>query len=90
MLSLHDLATIEVWDSETNTPKCITFYLVTRDEEVCFSQWSKNKRDMTLGEYATLELIKDDEIYSKVPTDTQLRIAPESLDDIQRLSSDQA
>jgi hypothetical protein len=80
--SLQDLTIIEAWDSETNMPKYITFYLVTPDEEVYFGQSSKNKRDMTLAEYiAALEHIKDDEIYPEVPTDTQLTTAPESLDD---------
>jgi len=80
--SLRDLTIIEAWDSETNTPNYVTFYLVTDDEEVYFGQSSKNKMDMTLAEYsAALEHIRDDEVYPEVPTDTQLKIAPESLDD---------
>ncbi|TAQ86249.1 hypothetical protein B7494_g5415 [Chlorociboria aeruginascens] len=80
--SLRDLTIIEAWDSETNTPKYVTFYLVTPDEEVYFGQSPKNKKDMTLTEYsAALEHIGDDEIYPKVPTNTLLKIAPDSLDD---------
>ncbi|KAF8858152.1 hypothetical protein BDZ45DRAFT_674123 [Acephala macrosclerotiorum] len=80
--SLRDLTIIEAWDSETNTPKYVTFYLITHDEEVFFGQSSKNKREMTLAEYsAALERIRDDEIYPEVPTDAQLKVAPESLDD---------
>ncbi len=80
--SLQDLTLIEAWDLETNAPKYVTFYLVTHDEEVYFGQSSKNKRDISLAEYsAALEHIRDDEIYPEVPTDTQLKIAPENLND---------
>ncbi|RFU30569.1 hypothetical protein B7463_g5780, partial [Scytalidium lignicola] len=79
--SLQDLIIIEAWDSETDTPKYVTFYHVTQDEEVYFGQSFKNKRDMTLAEYNTaLEYIKDDEIYPVVPINIQLTIAPENLD----------
>lgn len=80
--SLRDLTIIEAWDSGANAPKYITFYHVTNNEEVYFGQSSKNKRGMTPAEYrAALEHIKDDEIYPEVPTDIQLTIAPEGLDD---------
>jgi hypothetical protein len=37
---------------------------------------------MTLAGYsAALEHIKDNEVYPEIPTDTQLTIAPEGLDD---------
>lgn len=79
--SLQDLEIIEAWDSETDTPKYVTFYYVTQDEEVYFGQSSKNKRDMTLAEYnAALEHVKDDEIYPVAPANIELTIAPENLD----------
>lgn len=80
--SLQDLTIIEAWDSETNTSKYITFYIVNADEEVYFGQSFKNKREMTLAEYNdALEPIRDVEIYPEVPTGIELTIAPASLDD---------
>jgi serine/threonine protein kinase len=80
--SLRDLEIIEQRDRETNTLLYVNFYLVTPDEEVYFGKSLKNKREITLAEFsAALERIRDDEIFPEVPTDAQLKIAPESLDD---------
>lgn len=81
--SLQDLTIIEAWDSKiTETPKYITFYLVTDDEEVFFGQSSRNKRDMTLADYnSALQRVQDEEIYPEIPADAHLAIAPEILDD---------
>jgi serine/threonine protein kinase len=80
--SLQDLTIIEAWDSEKDTSKYITFYVVTPDEEVYFGQSSKNKRDMTLAEYsAALERVEDHELYPECPAGTDLMIAPEELND---------
>jgi serine/threonine protein kinase len=80
--SLRDLTIIEAWDSETDKPKYVTFYLVTSNDELYFGQLSKNKRDITLAEYSSaLEYIQDEEIYPEVPEDVVLTIAPDSLDD---------
>ena len=80
--SLRDLTLIEAWDSETNKPKYVTFYLVTDDEEVFFGQSSKNKRRITLAEYsAALKHIKDEELYPEIPKGIELTIAPEGLED---------
>jgi hypothetical protein len=80
--SLRDLTIIETWDSETNTPKYVTFYYITRCEHVYFGQSWKKKRDITLDEYnAALEPVKDDELYPAVPKDILLTIVPDNLDD---------
>jgi serine/threonine protein kinase len=82
LTSLRDLTIIEAWDSENNTSKYITFYVITPDEEVWFGQSSKKKREMTLAEYqAALEPIEDDEIYPTCPAGIDLTIAPDHLDD---------
>ena len=73
---------MEAWDTATNSPKYITFYLVTPDEVVYFGESTKNKREMTLEEYSlALKLIPDDELYPKVPEDIQLTLVPENPDD---------
>ncbi|KAK1768689.1 kinase-like domain-containing protein [Phialemonium atrogriseum] len=78
--SLQDLTIIEAWDSERNTSKYITFYVVTPDEEVYFGQSPKKKKDMTLAEYsAALQRVDDDEIYPVCPGDTDLTIAPDNI-----------
>jgi serine/threonine protein kinase len=80
--SLHDLTIIEDWDPVTNKANYITVYLITPDEEVFFGQSSKDKRDMTLEEYSSaLEHVKDNEIYPKIPENTTLTVASDSLDD---------
>lgn len=48
---LQDLTLVEAWDSERNTPKYVTLYLITKDEEVYFGQSLKNKREITFAEY---------------------------------------
>ncbi|KAF9765712.1 hypothetical protein IL306_001979 [Fusarium sp. DS 682] len=79
--SLQDLTIIEAWDTKTNKPKYVTFYLVTPDEEVFFGQSTKNKRDLSFEEFtAALEHVKDEEIYPEIPKDVTFKIAPDNLD----------
>ncbi|KAF7534119.1 hypothetical protein G7Z17_g13403 [Cylindrodendrum hubeiense] len=81
--SYQDLSIIESWDSKTNTPKYVTFYHVTSDEVVYFSQSFKNKREITFAEFTSaLKLIEDEEIYPEVPKDIELTIAADHWDDI--------
>jgi len=80
--TLEALTIIEAWDTETNSSKYITFYLVAPDEVVYFGESSKKKRDITLGEYsAALKPVPDHELYPKVPECVQLTLAPQSLDE---------
>ncbi|POR36134.1 Uncharacterized protein TPAR_03658 [Tolypocladium paradoxum] len=80
--SLQDLAIMEAWDTETNKPKYVTFYLVTSDDELYFGHSTKNKRELTLAEYnSALEHVSDDEIYPAVPSDIALTIAPDYFND---------
>lgn len=79
--SLQDLTIIEAWETETNSSKYITFYLVTPDEVVYFGESTKNKREMTLEEYSSaLKLIPDHEIYPPIPNDIELTLMPQNMD----------
>ncbi|KAF2815994.1 kinase-like protein [Mytilinidion resinicola] len=75
-ISLQNLTILEAWDAENDTPEYITFYHVTKDEEVYFGQSTKKKREMTIEDYRNaLCRIDDSEIYPEVPADTKLKIA---------------
>ncbi|CAL3971506.1 unnamed protein product [Diplocarpon coronariae] len=80
--SLKDLTLVEAWDAETQAPKYVTFYHVTSDEVVYFGQSFKHKKEISIAEYnELLEPIGDEEIYPEVPAGSQLKLAPEHLDD---------
>lgn len=80
--SLQDLTIIESWDPGANTPKYVTFYFITDEEEVYFGQSFKKKKDIKIEEYASLlKRIPDEEIFPEIPSDTHVKIAPEHLKD---------
>ncbi|KAL3473066.1 kinase-like domain-containing protein [Aspergillus californicus] len=81
--SLEDLLIIDTVDSEGNLqPTSTTFFLITKDEEIFYGHTPKNKHETTIAEYnAALHRVPDEEMFPKVPTDTQMTIAPELLDE---------
>lgn len=79
LTSLQDLTIIEAWDNKTNTPKYVTFYHVTAEEELWFGQSSKNKRDLTLDEYSkAMKRVPDEEVYPEIPAGIELTIPPDN------------
>ncbi|KGQ10117.1 Serine/threonine-protein kinase/endoribonuclease IRE2 [Beauveria bassiana D1-5] len=83
VLSLQDLTIVEAFDQGATQAKYVTFYQVTREDELYFGQLFKKKKEITLAEYnAALEHVPDSEIYPAVPPDTPLTIAPDDLDDV--------
>lgn len=79
---LQDLTIIEAFDQGATVAKYVTFYLVTAEDEVCFGQLFKPKKEISLEEYnAALKHIPDSEIYPEVPSDTTLTMAAIGLDD---------
>lgn len=58
----------------------VTFYHVPPDEELYFSELPKHPREIPFTKYrSVLKHINDDEICTKVPEDTTLMTAPDSL-----------
>lgn len=80
-ISLRDLTTIEVRDTEASKLKYVTFYHVSPHKKVSFGQPTKNKREPSFAEFnAALQRVEDEEIYPEIPKDITSKIAPDNLD----------
>lgn len=79
--SLHDLSIIEAWDPDKNQAKYCTFYYLTRDEELYFGESQKNKRELSLDDFASLlQHVPDHEVFPEAPDDVELTAIPPESD----------
>ncbi|KAH6856582.1 kinase-like domain-containing protein [Chaetomium sp. MPI-CAGE-AT-0009] len=80
---ITDEADLEVWTciNPDTDAQYIEWYHFTPDDEAYCGTSDKGRLDITLDELAAgLERISDEAIYPEVPTDTQITVAPKTLD----------
>ncbi|EAQ88059.1 predicted protein [Chaetomium globosum CBS 148.51] len=76
---VEDLQIFCLFDSTTG--HYVEWFHYTEDHEAYHGSSYKDRRDMTLDEFATgLKRLSDDAIFPEVPTDQQITIAPKNLD----------